>query len=214
MAREAAKRLGGVYVDSGALYRGVTWKVLQQGLAADDSDVVARALGAMRVTFRLEDGAVRFCIDGDDPGAAIRSEEVAGSVSHVAAVPEVRQAVTGWLREMTRFGPLVMEGRDIGTVVFPETPFKFFLTARADVRARRRRQDLARQQEELDEGQVLCSLCRRDEMDSARPAAPLRAAPDAIMLDTSDMTIESVVRHVVEAVRRHDRGAEPGGADR
>jgi cytidylate kinase len=197
VARRLAARFGYRYVDSGALYRGIAWKTLEnRGDAAKPADVLA-TLGAMRVEFFEADGAVRCRIDGHEPRAEIRTERVSGAVSAVAAMPEVRTAVTQWLRDMVRFGNLVMEGRDIGTVVFPAADRKFYLDASPEERARRRHAELQPAGEAKDVKGVMSSLQSRDRKDSGRAAAPLRVAADAIVIDTTGLTIDQVVEEIV-----------------
>ena len=138
VARQAAHALGFNYVDSGALYRGLTWKCLRENVDIDHPADVVELVRRVELEFFVEEGAVRFTLDGEDPGAQVRSMAVQERVSDVAALPEVRAMVVQHLRDTTRFGSLVMEGRDIGTVVFPDTPFKFYLDANPEERARRR----------------------------------------------------------------------------
>jgi cytidylate kinase len=157
---------------------------------------------ALPITFFAEQGAVCFEVDGCRPGEALRTEAVNAAVSLVAAVPEVRARVVAWLRAMRRFGRLVMEGRDIGTVVFPDTACKFYLDASPGERARRRF---------LEEGggeprsveQVSASLSRRDRIDSSRQTAPLRRADGAVVIDSTGMRVDDVVaavlRHAADA---------------
>lgn len=193
VARRLALQLGYRYVDSGALYRGVAWKTLQMGRDATCSGDVLKTLAAMRVEFFESEGAVRYRIDGYEPRTEIRTEQVNGAVSAVAALPEVRETVTGWLRDMVRFGDLVMEGRDIGTVVFPGADRKFYLDASPEERARRRHAELHPTGEAADVTRVMTSLQSRDRKDSVRSTAPLRIASDALVVDTTGLTIDQVV---------------------
>jgi cytidylate kinase len=211
VARRVAKALGRVYVDSGALYRGVTWIALRRGVATDDQAVVVRMAAALKPEFHVIEGAVRFSLDGEDPGEGIRSQVVNDNVSRVAALPEVRELVTGWLRGMTQFGDLVMEGRDIGTVVFPDARWKFYLDASPEERARRRVAE-SPEREPVDATTVSRSLLKRDAVDSGRKTAPLKKASDAHVLDTTGLTIDQVVAQVLDAVRgkRGTRNAECG----
>ncbi len=202
VARAVAQALNYRYVDSGALYRTVTWYALQQGRAVDDAESLAEWVNRTRFTFSTaDDGVVRVRIDDMLPPVAdLRSEAVVEAVSDVAAVPDVRRAVGDVLRDMTRLGPLVVEGRDIGTVVFPDTPLKFFVDADPEERARRRSAETGG-----DVCRVKESLQRRDRKDSSRPSAPLRRAADAIRIDTTRMTVQQVVdlivRHVAAIIK-------------
>jgi cytidylate kinase len=151
----------------------------------------------MKVDFRDENDAVRYQIDGYEPRDEIRREKVNESVSFVAAMPEVRAQVTQWLRDMVRFGNLVMEGRDIGTVVFPAARAKFYLDASPEERARRRHAELKTESAPSDVGRVMVSLANRDQRDSGRKTAPLKLAEDAQVVDTTGLNIEQVVDEIV-----------------
>lgn len=200
VARRVAKALGRIYVDSGALYRGVTWIALRRGVSTDDNSAVVGLALSLKPDFLVVDGCVRFSLDGEDPGAGIREQVVNDNVSRVAALPEVRALVTGWLRGMVSFGDLVMEGRDIGTAVFPDARWKFYLDASPEERARRRVAE-APGREPVDANTVSQSLLRRDAVDSGRKTAPLKKASDAKVLDTTGMAIDQVVSVVVSSVR-------------
>jgi cytidylate kinase len=201
VARESARVLGFNYVDSGALYRGVTWKCLREGVNVEDAAAVIEMVHRIQLEFFVEERAVRFTIDGEDPGAQVRSVPVQERVSDVAAIPEVRQFLVHLLRETTRFGHLVMEGRDIGTVVFPDTPFKFYLDANPEERARRRHQEMLQSASDTTVDNVLDSLRRRDRKDTTRKAAPLQMALGAHVIDSTAMEVDDVVALVVEQVR-------------
>lgn len=202
VSRRVAAALHGVHVDSGSLYRGLTWKLLRDGLSCRDEQAVLKMLASLRMEFFLAAGSVRFTIDGEDPGMEIRSERVAEQVSLVAAMPGVRAWIVERLRSMRQFGSLVMEGRDIGTVVFPYTPFKFFLDADPEERARRRLGDLAGAEGTPSFSKVKTSLLRRDALDSERAAAPLARAADALVIDTTSLSIDEVVAQIVSAARQ------------
>ena len=198
VARKVAAGLGYRYVDSGALYRGIAWKAAELGCeVANAADVVA-AMGRMQVEFFDDAGAIRYRIDGYEPRAEIRTEWVSGLVSLVAAVPEVRAQVTRWLREMERFGNLVMEGRDIGTVVFPGAAAKFYLDASPEERARRRHAELKPADAAADVNRVMDSLKSRDQRDAGRATAPLKLAADAQVVDTTGLDIDQVVQQILE----------------
>jgi cytidylate kinase len=201
VARESARALGFNYVDSGSLYRGITWKCLRDRVPADSPAAVLELMARIKLEFFVEEHAVKFSIDGEDPGAQIRSVPVQERVSDVAAIPEVRQILVKLLRETTRFGNLVMEGRDIGTVVFPDTPFKFYLDADPEERARRRHQEMLQSASDTTVDNVLDSLRRRDRKDTTRKAAPLQIALGARVIDSTSMEVGDVVKLVVEQVR-------------
>lgn len=207
VARESAKALGFNYVDSGSLYRGLTWKCLRDGVDLDSPEAVIAAVQAVQLEFFVEDHAVRFTLDGEDPGAQVRSVAVQERVSDLAAIPEVRVLIVRRLRETTRFGSLVMEGRDIGTVVFPDTPHKFYLDADPEERARRRHQEMVQSAADTTVDTVLASLQRRDRKDATRKAAPLQIALGARVIDSTTMEVPEVVALVVTQVRADRAGS-------
>lgn len=202
VSRKVAGRLGYVHVDSGAIYRALTWQIIRDGLAGALPEAIVRHLRAVTMRFFVKAGAVRFAINDDDPGSAIRSLAVQEQVSAVAAIPGVREWVGERLRSLTTFGDLVIEGRDIGTVVFPEAAFKFYLDADPEERARRR----YREQQDLEEGrtdpaEVKSALLRRDACDQSRSTAPLAMAPGAYRIETTHMTIEDVAAQILAIIR-------------
>jgi len=158
-----------------------------------------RMLDGLEIALRLEQGAVRFTIGGRDPGLELRGQDVTDAVSPVSAVPEIRARIVALLRGMARFGALVIEGRDIGTVVFPEAPHKFYLDASPEERARRRHREVAGVAAGVSD--VAQSLQRRDQLDSSRAAAPLRIAPGAVVIDSTALGIDQVVALILERVR-------------
>jgi cytidylate kinase len=202
VARATAQALGWVYVDSGALYRGVTWKALRENVDTRKPADVAALLPQFAWEFFDDHRAIRFTIAGEDPGQQLRSELVREAVSDIATVPEVRAFIVGELRKMTEFGPLVMEGRDIGSVVFPDTPFKFYLDANPVERARRRAAELAQAEGRGDLDQVLSSLTRRDQKDSGRKTAPLQIPLGARVIDSTQLQVADVVALILGELRR------------
>lgn len=199
VARKVAEVLGFIHVDSGALYRGLTWSAISAGIKPDHTPELLSHVNGLDVRFDVKDRAVKFTINGCDPYSFLRSDLVRANVSTVAAVPEVRARVVQWLREMVRFGDLVMEGRDIGSVVFADSKLKFYLDADPVERARRRCNELAAS-EKTDLESVRQSLESRDRKDSGREAAPLKIAKGATIIDTTPMTIDQVVRLIVAEV--------------
>lgn len=200
VAREAAKRLSCVYVDSGAFYRGVTWKMLQEGVNTKNPIAVLPALLKSKWTFDVRDRAVVFSIDGVEPGEALRDKDVREAVSDIAAMPAVRAFVVAKLRKLKKIGSLAMEGRDIGSVVFPKTPYKFYLDADPEKRAERRHAELIARGETEKAQEVLESLQRRDEKDSSRKAAPLKVADGAYVIDTSEYDVDGVARILLNRI--------------
>ena len=209
VSRQVAKRLGFVYIDSGSLYRGVTWKALRSGVSVKDGPAVTEMVLKAAWDFFLEERSVSFTIDGDYPGQDLRSEPVRENVADIAAIADVRSFIVTRLREMTHFGSLVVEGRDIGSVVFPESPYKFYIDADPEERARRRCEELIQTEGQGDVGDVLNSLQRRDKKDSSRKTAPLQIALGAIVINTTRMSIEEVVDEVVRIMTA--AGAQPHG---
>jgi len=198
IARRVAESLGRLYVDSGALYRVVTWRILEQGVAVDDLEAVTRVVDSMAPVFFVEEGAVRFSIDGLRPDTALREERINANVSRVAAYPAVRRRVVAWLRGMARFGALVMEGRDIGTAVFPGAGLKFYLDASPEERARRRHRD--REAAGVSREDVYDSIERRDRIDSTREMDPLKVAEGAVRIDSTGLEIEQTVAAVLSRI--------------
>ena len=201
VAKRVAAALRYTYADSGAVYRGVTWKAIREGVPPGRPADVVALLRRMDLRFVARDGVAVMQIDGIEPGAELRSEAVSERVSEVAAIPEVRAQVTRHLREIAKFGPLVMDGRDIGSVVFPDAPFKFYIDASPEERARRRHAELLSADPRYDMGRVGDALKRRDAHDTGRAAAPLTIPPGAIVIDTTRMRVEEVVAHIVSRVR-------------
>jgi len=200
VARGVAKALGALYVDSGAMYRGMTWKALRAGADPENEKEVRAVMAGSAWSFEVEDGAVRFRIDGEDPGEEIRGEAVRENVSYVARIPEVRAFIVDRIRGMRAMGRLVVEGRDIGTVIFPESPHKFYLDADPEERARRRNAELLATESGTSVEAVLANLQKRDHIDSTRKTAPLQVAPGAQVIDTTAMSLEDVVREILRRV--------------
>ena len=201
VSRRVGRRLGFLHVDSGALYRIMTWQCLEKGVDTSDPAAVAAFVPTVAVTCRPEHGSISFCVDGVAPGNRIRTPEINAHASEVATVKAVRDRITAILRGLTAYGSLVVEGRDITTVVFPDAPARFFLTATPEARARRRRQEeldkgIAQQSEEA----VKASLLARDRIDSTRQYAPLRKADGVVEIDSSDLTLDEVVSGVLSEI--------------
>jgi prephenate dehydrogenase len=200
VARGVARAIGALYVDSGAIYRGMTWKVLNEGIDVRDEDGIRAVLRDTRWTFAVKEGAIGFAIDGEDPADAIRGEAVREGVSYVARIPEVRVFVGERIRGMRGMGKLVVEGRDIGSVVFPEAKWKFYLDANPEERARRRNAELQATEAGISVEDVLRNLTKRDHLDSTRKTAPLQVAHGAEVIDTTELTLAQVVALIVAKV--------------
>ena len=212
MAKDLAREVGYVYVDTGAMYRAITLFALRNGLFAADgsvnADALFRLLPEVSVGFRLdpETRTPRTLLNGEDVEDEIRGLEVSSHVSPVAALPAVRAALTEQQQLMGRDKGIVMDGRDIGTVVFPQAELKIFVTASAEVRAKRRFDELKQKGQDVDYAEILRNVQERDYIDSHRATAPLRQADDALVLDNSNMTIPQQKAWLLEKFR--ERTAE------
>ncbi len=185
VARELARRLSFVYVNSGAMYRAMTWLVLERGVAADAA-AIERLAEQAHISCELRERDALMLIDGVDPEPFLREDRVNENVSLVSSVPRVREILVDHLRRYAATNNLVMEGRDIGSVVFPETPFKFYIDASPEIRLRRREAQGQRDR-----------ITARDEADSSRRASPLIIAEDAHVIDSSNLTIDGVVGEII-----------------
>jgi cytidylate kinase len=197
VARRVAERARLRYLDTGATYRALTLALLRQGIPVDDPRAVADAAKAVDLTLELPPGpagAARVLLDGAEPGAALRSPEVNATVSTVSAVPAVRELLVGLQRSLIGVGGIVVEGRDIGTVVWPDADVKVFLTASQHERARRRGGDAE------GGGETADTLARRDAIDSGRAASPTRAAADALVIDSTTRSADQVVDQLLELI--------------
>jgi cytidylate kinase len=202
VARLLAARLGVVYVDSGALYRAAALKVLRSAIDPDDAGAVERLLGATRIEVSVAPGsAVVVRLDGEVVGDELRSGAVTRVASRIAAQPAVRRRLTTVQRAAVPPNGAVVEGRDIGSVVFPETPHKFYLDARLDVRGARRLRDEQRSRPSANLEEVAAAIGERDRRDSEREHSPLKLDDSYQVIDTSDLDAEEVVRRIEEAVR-------------
>jgi cytidylate kinase len=191
VARELARRLGFIYVNSGAVYRAITWYLLEKGINAEDSDCIAQALESAAIMCCIQNSESRILVDNVDPADHLRDDRVNKSVSRVSRLPLVRQIVGQKLHERARSDDLVVEGRDIGSVVFPQTPYKFYVDASPEVRLRRRAA-----QGERDE------IALRDHADFSRSVSPLVIAEDAHVIDTSHLTIKAVVNKIMARLKQ------------
>ena len=204
VARAVALSLRWRYVDTGAMYRAVAWKAQHEGRSLDDEDGVA-AVSAGAV-LELDDG--RVVIDGHDVSDAIRTPDIDAAAARVARMPRVRELLVARQRRYARGGPIVMEGRDIGTVVFPHATAKIYLDASPEERAARRARDPAHHPSRAAEvGAVAHALEQRDRLDRTRRVSPLKRAPDAAAIDTTGVPIDTVVSRVLAIVRERLRGA-------
>ncbi len=202
VAKELARQLGASYLDTGATYRIVTLWVLRAGVDLTDPAAIAAATDQVPMSVSSDPDAQTALLAGEDVSVPIRGNEVTGAVSAVSAVPAVRERLVRQQRELAESsGAVVVEGRDIGTVVLPDADVKIYLTASAQARAQRRNAQNVAGGGDDEYEKVLADVQRRDHLDSTRAVSPLRPAEDALEVDTSDMTQEQVVAHLLDLVR-------------
>jgi len=195
-----ASRLGYLYINTGAMYRAVGWKALRLGIALTESERIAELARNSKIELKGPPEELRVFVDGREVTEEIRAPEVSNAASIVSAIPGVRRALSAQQREMGRAGAVVMDGRDVGTHIFPDADFKFYIDASPEVRGRRRHR------EDLDRGvnttleETIADIIERDRRDCLREDSPLRRAPDAIYIDSSDMTVDQVVDRMLEII--------------
>lgn len=198
VAKALAKELGFIFVDSGAMYRAVTLYFLRYNIAFDDAEAIKRAIEDIQIDFIPNTEKTQILLNGEDVSDEIRAMEVSSKVSEVSAIPEVRHAMVAQQQQLGAKRDIVMDGRDIGTTVFPQADLKFFMTASPHVRAERRYAELAAKGQELTMEEVVGNLAHRDHIDSTREESPLRQAEDAIVLDNSLMTQDEQLAFVLD----------------
>ncbi len=205
VARGLAAALNGTYINTGDMYRAVTWKLVEDGIdAASEPDRAADRTERMSVEYRVDaDGVVRLYVDEEPvPAEKIRNPEITRRVSVVASIPRIRDYLVERQRHTRRLGRVVLEGRDIGTVVCPETPYKFFITASPKVRAQRRLAQKGETRPEDTVETVAAEIARRDELDSSRDVAPLKPADDAVVINTDNLDAEQTIREVMRCIEK------------
>ena len=205
LAKRLAKELGFIYVDTGAMYRALALKVLREGVDLADDASMARLIGSTTIDLRQVDGALQVLLDGADVAAEIRTPQVSQMASKASALGVVRSRLLELQRDMARRGNIVAEGRDIGTVVFPQAEVKIFLQASAAERARRRFAELQSAGQSVDLTKTLREIEERDQRDSERDLAPLRQADDALMIDSSSFDADQVMARVLAHIRTKTR---------
>ena len=200
IARLAAKKLGFVYVETGAMYRAIALYFLRQGIGSEQKALIAEKVGGAEIIIQYKDGAQQVILNGEDVSGQIRAEEVGNMASAISAIPEVRTHLLELQRGLAASSDVIMDGRDIGTCILPDADVKIFLTASSKVRAERR-------YKELQEKGVMCNLeeieqdiIERDNRDMNRETAPLKQAEDAVLLDSSYMTLEEVVSAILKEI--------------
>lgn len=201
-AKEVARRLNLTYVDTGAMYRAVTLAIIRQGIDIHAEDKIVEAARKLEINFRWIDNVHHTFIGDDDVSAAIRTTDVANLVSPVSAIPDVREVMAERQRAFARDSDIIMEGRDIGTNVFPDADLKFYMDADIRVRAQRRIHDYQNIGQSLSLDAIVQELRKRDQIDSSRSHSPLKKADDAIVIDTTQLTFEEQVEKIIEIVRQ------------
>lgn len=200
-AKLIAKELGFIYIDTGALYRSIGVAVLRKGLKTDCKEDVVSVLPEIELTLKFVDGEQRVILNGEDVSREIRLPEASMAASNVSAIPEVRSFLLDMQKKFAKENNCLMDGRDIGTVILPDANLKVFLTASAEVRAKRRYDELIEKGTPKDYEELLEEIKLRDYNDSTRAIAPLKPADDAVILDSSDMNLQEVVSKIVSMVR-------------
>jgi cytidylate kinase len=208
-ARLLAKTLGYRYLDTGAMYRAVALKMLERGIEPQDSRAIEELLREIRIEQKEENGKTLIFLDGNDVSEAIRTPEISLWVGPVSENLTVRRYLVALQREMGKKGGVVVEGRDIGTIVFPDAQLKIYLTADLNERARRRVRDLNAQGIVQTEGEVSQALAERDERDSTREHSPLQRASDAVVVDTTHLTLGEQVEQIVAMARQREKSQKP-----
>lgn len=203
VARAVAKQLGFIYVDTGAIYRAIGLKFVRTGKSFTNENIIS-VLPGIELSLTHIDGEQHIIIDGEDVSSLIRTQEISSAASKVSAVPEVRAFLLDLQRDIARKNNVIMDGRDVGTVILPNAEVKIFLTANVEVRARRRHRELMAKGLETPDTfeRVLKEVAERDKADSERATAPLKPAEDAVLVDTSDMDFEQSVQTVINIIRR------------
>lgn len=204
VGKAVAAKLGYGFLSTGEMYRALAYKVFEKKISPEDHDAVLAAARALRFTFaRQPDAALKMFVDGEFLGAKLHLEEVGGVASRVSTNGEARRVLTEKMREVGMDGGIVMEGRDVGTVVFPDAEMKFYLDASAEERAKRRVKQLQEVGKKADYDQILAMIKERDYRDSHRAASPLKPADDAVIIDTSALDMQQVIGTILEKVEHY-----------
>lgn len=201
IAKAVAKELNIVYIDTGAMYRSVGLYAKRNNIGTRDREALKQVLDLIKIDVKVSDEGQRILLNGEDVSEAIRTPEISMAASDVSSIPEVRERLVDMQREMGNKQSVVMEGRDIGTVVFPNADTKIYLTASAEIRAKRRYNELIAKGQEVEYDTVLEELIIRDRNDSTRETSPLRQAEDAVVLDTTEMTLPEAIAKTIEIIQ-------------
>lgn len=200
IAKAVAERLGYIYVDTGALYRAVGLYAVRHGISPNSLPDVTNMLGSVKVDIKYIDGSQRVYLNGEDVSSAIREHEVSRATSDISAHPPVREFLLNTQRSIAEQNNVIMDGRDIGTTILPNAQIKIFLTASPEARARRRYDELIACGQDVNYEQILHDVKERDYNDSHRAVSPLKMAPDAVLIDTTDITLEESVEAVFNII--------------
>lgn len=201
VAKEVAKRLGFIYVDTGALYRSIGVYAMNNGIKTDDKEEIIKSLSSIEIKLKYVDGNQCVFLNGKDVSEEIRLPDASMAASNVSAIPEVRAFLLDLQRKMAKKNNVVMDGRDIGTVILPDAQYKFYLTASAEVRADRRFKELKNKGIDVNYDEILNDIIQRDYNDMHRETAPLKQADDAIFVDSSNMTIDESINAIASRVK-------------
>jgi cytidylate kinase len=201
VSKALSKRKSYVYLDTGALYRAVAFRVVESGISPDDRKAVSKFCENIDISLRLANGEMKILADGDDITEKIRTEKISILASTVSAIPDVREALLPIQRKAALSGGVIAEGRDMGTVVFPDADVKFFINADIGERAKRRYLQLIRRGEAADFEEIKSGIVLRDRQDTKRNVSPLRPAEDACILDTTNMEMMEVVEKMISVIR-------------
>lgn len=202
IAKLVAKEMGYIYVDTGAMYRGLAIHFLKKGVDPEEKEAVVEACRDAEVTIGYEDGVQQIYLNGENVTGMLRTEEVGNMASRTSAIPEVREKLLELQRSLASEKDVIMDGRDIGTNILPDADVKIYLTASVETRAKRRYDELKEKGESCDLEEIARDIKARDERDMTRDIAPLKKAEDAVLVDSSDMTIEEVVGRICSLCRR------------
>ncbi|MBQ4105379.1 MAG: (d)CMP kinase [Clostridia bacterium] len=206
IAKAAAKHLGFIYVDTGAMYRAIGLYTLRAGVDPQDTDAVVALLKDVDVTLARDEKKNQLVIlNGEDVSGLIRTEQVSMAASRTSAIPEVREYLLSLQRDMAKEYDVIMDGRDIGTVVLPDAKVKIFLTASAEIRARRRYDELIEKGQSVVYEDVLADVIERDNNDMNRPIAPLRPAEDSILVDTSELNLQESIDLLIKTIEENSK---------
>jgi cytidylate kinase len=208
LGRMIARELNLLYIDTGAMYRAVALAVMESGVSAADKEAVARVAERAEINLAGDPDSLRVTLDGRDISDKIRTEEVSHAASVISVIPEVRRALVHRQREMGRRGSVVLDGRDIGTVVFPDADIKFFLTAAPEERAARRYEEDRLRERDVTFEETLADINTRDQRDSTRADSPLAIAEDSVVIDSTELSIEEVFERMMEVIRQRQTSPE------